>query len=105
MAGMREMALGIASALRSGIAPNPLPVELRGYAPEDAAHLLKYLVDECVDAEVEVHEIRADPVVVHELSGSKTEAGVVHRGIVITAVVACRGRLELYRFSVEWDQL
>ena len=33
MAGMREMALGIASALRSGVAPNPLPVELRFNRP------------------------------------------------------------------------
>ena len=62
-----------------------------------AAHLVKYLIDECVDAEIEIHEIRADPVVVHELSGSKTEAGVVHRGIVITADANCRGRLELHR--------
>lgn len=103
MAGMREMALGIASALRSGVVPNPLPVELWGYASEDAAHLLKYLVDECADAEIEVHEIRADPVVVHELTGSKTEAGVVHRGIVITADAACRGRLSICRTSRDVD--
>jgi len=28
MAGVREMALGIATTLRSGIAPTPLPVEV-----------------------------------------------------------------------------
>lgn len=97
MAGMREMALGIASALRSGVGPNPLPVELWGYASEDAAYLLKYLVDECVDGEIKIHEIRADPVVVHEMSGSKTETGVVHRGVLITADTACQGRFDVYR--------
>lgn len=96
MAGMREMAFGIALALRSGVAPNPLPVELWGYAPEDAAHLLKYLVDECVDAGITIREIRADPVVVHELSGSKSESGVFHRGVPTSADQECRGRLDIY---------
>ena len=44
MAGMREMALGIATTLRSGIAPNPLPVELWGYAPEDAARFVEFVI-------------------------------------------------------------
>jgi len=28
---------------------NPLPVDLWGYAPEDAAQLVKLVIDECVD--------------------------------------------------------
>ena len=50
MAGIAEMALGIASVLRSGAVPNPLPVELCGHAPEDAAQLVKLVIDERVDA-------------------------------------------------------
>ena len=96
MASVREMALGIASTLRSGIAPNPLPVELCGYAPEDAAQLVKLVVDECVDAGIALREIRVDPVIVHELTGSKSECGVVHRDVPISADTACLGRVDIY---------
>ena len=96
MAGVQEMALGIASTLRSGIAPNPLPVELWGHAPEDAAQLLKYIVEECVDASIALREIRADPVIVHELTGSKSECGVKLRDVPISADPGCRGRIESY---------
>jgi len=96
MAGIAEMALGIATALRTGIAPNPLPVELWGHAPEDAAQLVKFVVDECVDAGIALREIRADPVIVHELTGSKSESGVFHRDVPISADAECRGRVDIY---------
>ncbi len=100
MAGMREMALGIASALESGAAPNPLPVELWGYAPEDAAQLLKYIIHECRDADIAVEQITADPVVVQELSGTKSESGVLYAGVTVTADPACAGRLSIYRARI-----
>ncbi len=100
MAGMREMALGVASALRSGGAPNPLPVELWGYAPEEAARLLKYIVDECRDAGIAVEQVAADPIVVQELSGTKTESGVVYAGVAVAADPACEGRMSIYRAHV-----
>ena len=90
------MALGIASALRSKIAPNPLPVELWGYAPDDGADLLRYLANECADAFIAIEEIRVDPAFVHQLTRSKTESGLELRGIKITAEPACRGRLDIY---------
>ncbi len=96
MAGVKEMALGIATTLRSGIAPTPLPVELWGHAPEDAAQLVKLVIDECVDAGIALREIRADPVIVHELTGSKSECGVVHRDVPISADTACLGRFHIY---------
>ncbi len=96
MADVREMALGIASTLRSQIAPDPLPVEFWGYAPEDAAQLVKLIVDECVDAGIALREIRVDPVVVHQLTGSKSEGGVVHRDVPISADAECRGRVDIY---------
>ena len=96
MAGVREMALEIASTLRSGIPPNPLPVELWGYSPEDAAQLVKLVIYECVDAGIALREIRADPLIVHELTGSKSECGVVHRDVPISADTACRGRVDIY---------
>ena len=99
MSGVRKMALGIASTLRSGIAPYPLPVELWSYAPEDAAQLVKLVIDECVDAAIALREIRADPVIVHELSGSKNECGVFHRDVPIRADPECRGRVDIYSES------
>ncbi|MBA3510457.1 hypothetical protein [Sphingomonas sp.] len=101
MAGIAEMALGIATTLRSGIAPYPLPVELWGYAPEDAAQLVKFAIDECVDAGIVLREIRVDPVIVHELTGSKSEFGVFHRDVPISADTACRGRVDIYRAKTE----
>lgn len=100
MAGMREMALGIASALRNDDVPNPLPVELWGYAPESAAQLLKYIVDECRDADIAVDQVTADPLVVQELSGTKTESGIVYAGVMVTADPACAGRMSIYRTRI-----
>ena len=99
MAGVQEMALGIASALRTGIVPNPLPVELWGHAPEDAAQLVKLVIDECVDAAIALRAIRADPVIVHEITGSKSESGVFHRDVPISADPACLGRFDIYSES------
>ena len=96
MAGVKEMALGIATTLRTGIHPNPLPVELWGHAPEDAAQLVRLVLDECVDAGIALREIRADPVIVHELTGSKSECGVVHRDVPISADKGCLGRFDIY---------
>lgn len=69
MAGLAEMGLGIASVLRSGAAPNPLPVDFRA--------------------------ICADPAYVHQLARSRRETGVVLRGNRITGKPACRGRIEI----------
>lgn len=97
MAGMKEMALGIASALRGGMGPNPLPVELWGYAPEDAAQLLTLIIDECADAGITLHEIRVDATIVHQLTGSKTETGLSHRGTIIAVDGEVQGRMDVYR--------
>jgi len=95
MAGIADMALGIASVLRSGAAPNPLPIDLWGYAPDDGADLLRQLADECADAGILIQEIKADPAFVHQLTRSKSESGLVVRDIRITAETACRGRIEI----------
>lgn len=95
MAGIAEMALGIASMLRSNATPNPLPVDLWGYAPDDGADLLRHLADECADAGIIIQEIKADPAFVHQLTRSKIESGLVLRDIRITAETACQGRIEI----------
>ncbi len=97
MAGIREMALGIAAALRSDAVLNPLPVEFWGYAPEDAALLLKCIVDECRDADIALEQVTADPIVVQELSGTKTDSVFVYAGVTVTADPACAGRMSIFR--------
>ena len=89
------MALGLATVLRSGSAPNPLPIDLWNYAPDDGAELVRHLANECADAGIAVKEIRVDPAYLHQLTRSKTESGCNLRGIVITADAACRGRIEV----------
>ena len=75
-AGIAEMALGLAAVLRSGSAPNPLPVDLWNYAPDDGAEFLRHLTDECADAGIPIKEIRVDPAYVHQLTRSKTKSGL-----------------------------
>lgn len=96
MAGMKEMALGIATTLRSGMAPNPLPIAFWGYAPEDAAQLAKYIINECSDAGIELAELRADPVVVHQLTGSRTDVGASHCDVPVTADPNLHGQLHIF---------
>lgn len=96
MAGIAEMALGIASVLRSGSASNPFPVDLWNYAPDDGAEFIRHLTDECANAGVVIlKEIRVDPADVQQLTRSKTESGLVLRDITITGDAACRGRTEI----------
>ena len=97
MAGMKEMALGIAATLRSKACPNPLPIQLRGYAPDDGADLLRYIIDECYDANIDISEIKADPILVHALTRSKTKNGLEIRGIIITADPTANGQLDIYQ--------
>ena len=96
MAGMKEMALGIAAALRSKACPNPLPIQLRGYAPDDGADLLRYIIDECHDANIDIAEIKADPVLVQALTRRKAETGLEIRGIAITADETTDGQFDVY---------
>lgn len=96
MAGMREMALGIASAIQTGLAPNPLPVELKGCAAEDVVQLVKCLIHECVDASIAIKEIRVDQTFIRESADLRPVSGLAMRGVVITSDAACLGRLEIY---------
>ena len=60
MAGLQEIALGIASVLQGSSAPEPLPVTFVGQSIEEAAELLRRIVGECRDAGVPLHHIELD---------------------------------------------
>ena len=66
-------------------------MELWGYAQEDAAALPKYIVDESIDARIVLREIRAEPVIVHAVTRSKGECGVVHREAPISTDTEFQG--------------
>ncbi len=61
---------------------------------------LKYIVDECGDADIPVEQVTADPIVVQELSGTKTESGVVYAGVTVTADPASEGRMSIFRARI-----
>ena len=83
MANLKEIALGIASALQFGSEPEPLVIDLRGQTPESATFLVRSIIDECVDAGSALKRVRVDP----ELA----EAGLaaIANGVVGTIIVGC----------------
>ena len=101
MAGIEEMALGLAMSLRTGMAPNPLPIQLRGYSPDDGARLLKLMINECCDAGIVIHEIKADPVLIHALTLSKTKRAVTIRGVMVTGDANTSGQFDIYQAPVD----
>jgi hypothetical protein len=59
MAGLNEMAIGIATVL-AGVAPEPLTVQLRGQPIEDAEYLIRAVLRECIDAEIPLRRVVVD---------------------------------------------
>lgn len=57
MAGIAEMALGIASVLRSNSAPNLSPVDPWGVCSGRRPRVPRHLTDECADAGLPVRKI------------------------------------------------
>ena len=61
MAGTREIALGIASALGSEHAPQPFPLSFQGQSLEEAATIILLIATDCLDANVPLELIELDP--------------------------------------------
>lgn len=60
MAGLKEMAIGIATVLHSTDEPEPLPVQFRGETLENAAYLIEAVVRECTHAEIALDRVQVD---------------------------------------------
>jgi hypothetical protein len=61
-------------------------------------------LNECHDADIHVQEVRADPVIVHEIARSRTEVGVSHGGVQITADPAsARPLRNLLPMTISWN--
>jgi hypothetical protein len=61
MAGIQEIALGVARVLRLSPEPEPLPLTFVGQTLEEAAELVSRVVIECADAGLILHRIDLDP--------------------------------------------
>ncbi len=61
MAGLQEIALGIASVLQHSPTPEPLPITFRGQTLEDGADLVLRIVAECQDADIPLSQVALDP--------------------------------------------
>lgn len=54
------MALGIAAVLAGGVAPDPLPVQLRGQSIDQAAYFVRAVVRESADAGISLRRVKVD---------------------------------------------
>lgn len=61
MAGLQEIALGIAGILQHSPTTEPLPTTFRGQTLEEGADLVLRIISECQDAGIEVPHIALDP--------------------------------------------
>ena len=61
MAGPHEIALGIASVLGKPGLPNPMSISFRGQSLESAAEVVRAIISECDDANIEIEKIVLDP--------------------------------------------
>ena len=95
MAGLREIAIGIASALLIPQSPEPLHIDLRGQTADDAAFLAMRVIDECADAGVDLIRVAVDPAIVAYADGLPVEGS--YRGVRIEADLRSIGRLTFYR--------
>ena len=98
MAGMAEIAIGIAAELGGTRSPEPLPVNLDGQSPVDAALLLRSIIRECSDAGISIHKVVV-PAEVLQLMRQTDEAARSYLGVPL--VEAPLGVVEfwLYRHS------
>ena len=95
MAGLREIAIGVASALQMPQSPEPLHIDLRGQTADDAAFLAMRVIDECADAGVNLVRVTVDPAIVAYADRLPVDGS--YRGVPIAADPQALGRLTFYR--------
>lgn len=77
MAGLHEIALGIAGILQHSPTPEPLPITFRGQTLEDGADLVLRIVSECQDADIPLSHVALDPALWGFLQAGDHQAGVL----------------------------
>ena len=72
MAGLAEMAIGIATVLQTSSKPEPLPVTVRGETVDGGATLVRAVIHECSDAGIRLHKVTVDPELFRFLTSGGT---------------------------------
>lgn len=88
MAGYKEVGIGIATALASPHAPNPLSMMLRGQDLAEAARIVVAVLDECRAAAIKLEKVELDP----ELCSEIRLQGTSEECIVSNADLQCEVR-------------
>lgn len=101
MAGMSEIAIGIATVLGSSSTPEPLYVDLRGQSTEEAILLIRKVVDECVDAEVRLGSVVAPTSLLEAGRDLRPALEPAYRDVPIRRSEGMQDRIEFHRHRAD----
>ncbi len=97
MANLSEIALGIASVLKSTEEPEPFPLTLRGQSLEDGAFLVKAIVRECRDAGIQLHKVETGPDLVGYMSRHSPSEVASYMDVPIKSAADLHAELRFFR--------
>lgn len=103
MAGLREMALGVASVLQHSGQPEPLPVEMWNSPPDHAAQLVRAVIDECADGGVALGRVVVDRQVAQLFESEGARLPMLYRGVRVDLDPDFGARVEFYRAASDDD--
>lgn len=101
MAGMHEIAIGIATVLGSSLTPDPLHVALCGQSTEEAFFLIRKVVDEYVDAEVRLGSVVAPAPLLEAGRDLRPTLEPAYRDVPIRRAKVMQDRIEFHRRRAE----
>jgi hypothetical protein len=96
MPELRELAFRIACALRAN-GPEPLCVELWHQSPDNAAYLVRAVINECRDAGISLERVRVDRYVAVALHGPSGWRSWVHDGVRLEVGDALFQQADIFR--------
>lgn len=97
MARLDEIAVGLASVLRSMPSPEPLSVDLRNETPAAATVLVRAIIDACNRSVTPLALVRICPVLGKGLLSELPSGRPIYEGIKIEADTSLDNRIELFR--------
>jgi hypothetical protein len=68
MAGSKEIGIGVASVLATGLGPDPFPLSFRGQSIEEAGRIVLHILTECRDAGITLKRVELDADLFREIA-------------------------------------
>lgn len=96
MAEIREIAIGLATVLKTSREPEPLPITLRGQSLADAALLVRCVIRECSDAGVSLHKVEGPPELLRYMRDGHLPGGS-YLGVQLIEATDLGTELRFYR--------